>query len=116
MAEFVGARTAVAKTLSGVEASEVRKLAKPTVVPWAVNQVSWHARPTYDRLIKSGARLRQAQMAALEGRSPDVREATAAHRRAIAEAVQEAERLARSAGARPAPDALMRTFEALSLA
>lgn len=111
---FVAARGALAKTLTGPDAARVRKLPKPTRIPWAVNQVYWKARRAYDRLLASGKRLRQAQIAALEGRSADVRAATDAHRQAIAEAVQQAERLA--AGSPPAPDALTRTFEALSLA
>jgi len=94
----------------------VKALAKPTVVPWAANQVYWRARATYDRPLKSGERLRKAQIAALEGKSSDVRTATDQHRRAIADAVKEAERLAGADGSKPAPDALMRTFEALSLA
>ena len=116
LSEFTAARNALAKTLSGDEAKRVRALAKPTVVPWAVNQVYWHARAAYDRLMKSGERLRKAQIAALEGRSADVRAASEAHRHAIAEAVAEAERLAASAGSKPGADALARTFEALSLA
>jgi hypothetical protein len=114
--EFTGARNALAKTLSGDDAKRVRALAKPTLVPWAVNQVYWRARAAYDRLMKTGERLRKAQIAALEGRSADVRAASEAHRHAIAEAVAEAERLAASGGSKPGTDALARTFEALSLA
>jgi hypothetical protein len=115
-AEFTGARNALAKALTKDDAKLVKALAKPTVVPWAVNQVYWRARSTYDRLIKIGEKLRIAQIAALEGRSADVRAASDAHRRAISEAVAEAERLAATAGVKPAADALARTFEALSLA
>jgi hypothetical protein len=114
--EFTGARNALAKSLTGGDALRVRALAKPTVVPWAVNQVYWHARGTHDRLMKSGERLRAAQIAALEGRPADVRAASDAHRRAIGDAVAEAQRLAATAGATPGADALARTFEALSLA
>ena len=39
-----------------------------------------------------------------------------AHRRAIADTVAQAERLAAAAGSQPGTDALARTFEALSLA
>ena len=114
---FVPSRNALAKTLTGADAAQVRALAKPTVVPWAVNQVYWQARPTYDKVIKSGERLRAAQIASLEGRrGGDVREAGDTHRRALADAAKEAERLAAKVGAKPAADALMRTFEALSLA
>jgi colicin import membrane protein len=116
LSAFTGARNALAKSLSGDEAKRVRALVKPAVVPWAVNQVYWRARPTYERVMKSGERLRAAQIDALEGKSADVRGAAAAHRRAIAEAVAEAERQAAAAGSKPAADALMRTFEALSLA
>ena len=114
--EFTGARNALAKSLTGGEAARVRALAKPTVVPWAVNQVYWRARGTYDRLMKAGEKLRAAQIAALEGRAADVRAASDAHRRAIGDAVAEAERLAAPAGAKPGADALARTFESLSLA
>jgi hypothetical protein len=113
---FTPARNALAKTLKGDDAARVRALAKPTVVPWAVNQVYWRARTTYDRLMASGEKLRAAQIAALEGRAADVRAASEAHRRAIGDAVTEAERLSAPAGARPGADALARTFETLSLA
>lgn len=113
---FIPARTALAKALTGDDAKRVRSLAKPTVVPWAVNQVFWRARPTYDAVIRAGERLRKAQIAALEGRTADVRGASDAHRRALAEAVKEAERLSASSGSKPSPDALTRTFETLSLA
>ena len=114
---FVTARNALAKTLTGDEAKRVRALVKPTVVPWSVNQVYWQARATYDKLIKSGERLRAAQIASLEGRrGADVREAGDSHRTALADAVKAAERIAAAASANPPADALMRTFETLSLA
>jgi hypothetical protein len=116
LAGFTGARNALAKSLTGDDAKRVRALAKPTLVPWAVNQVYWRARAAYDRLLKAGARLRNAQIAALEGQAADVRAAGEAHRRAVADAVGEAERLAAASGSKPSPDALSRAFEALSLA
>jgi hypothetical protein len=114
-AEFVSARTALAKTLTGDDAKRVKALTKPTVVPWAVNQVYWHARDGYERVLKSGEKLRQAQLAALKGRAVDVREATVAHRQAIADAVKAATRLASENGAHPDPEPLARLFEALSI-
>jgi len=113
--QFTAARNALAKTLSGAEASRVRKLAKPSLVPWTVNQLYWRARSTYDRLLTSGARLRKAQIDALEGRRADVRSAGDAHRAAIADAVKESMRIAAAANIHPAVDALTRTVEALSL-
>lgn len=114
--EFTAARNALAKALGGDEAKRVKALAKPNLVPWAVNQVYWRARGVYDRLLKAGDRLRKAQIAALEGRHADVRAANDAHRHAIAEGVAEAERLAAAHDSKPSPDALTRTFEALSIA
>ena len=116
LSEFTAARNALVKQQRGADASRLRKLAKPTVVAWAINQVYWHARKVYDELIKSGEKLRLSQIDALEGKKADVRATGDAHRRAIADAVREAERLAEKSGSHPAQDALMRTFEALSLA
>jgi hypothetical protein len=112
---FVAARTALAKTLTGADAQRVRRLTKPTVVPWAVNQVYWRDRRAWDQLVKTGEQLRKAQVAALEGRKADIRAATEAHRQAVADAVQKAERIAAADDVHPAADALMRTFEAISL-
>jgi hypothetical protein len=114
--EFVAGRGALAKTLAGVEAKRVKGLPKPTIVPWAVNQVYWHARPVYDRLVSSGEKLRAAQIDALKGRPADVRRATEAHRKAMADAVTEALRLASGAGTHPGADELTKTLEAVSLA
>jgi hypothetical protein len=116
LSEFTAARNALVKTQRGADATRVRTLAKPTVVAWAVNQVYWQTRATFDRLMKAGDALRRAQLAALAGKHADLRSASEAHRRALADAVKEAERLAAATGSHPAPDALMRTFEALSLA
>jgi len=114
--EFTSARNALAKTVSGPDAQRVRKLPKPTVVPWTVNQLYWHNRGVFDRLRKAGERLRAAQIAALKGKPADVRAAADAQRQAIAEAVEHASALAQKAGSRPNADELTRTLEALSLA
>ena len=66
--------------------------------------------------MKHGAALRRAQVSSLKGRSADVRQATEAHREAVALAVKEATRLAANDGVQVNPDALARTVEALSLA
>jgi hypothetical protein len=114
--EFTAARTALAKTLKGDAARDVRALKKPTTVPWAVNQVYWKARPTYDAAMKAGQALRHAQIATLKGKKADVRAATEAHRRTIAAAVREAAHIASSAGVNPNAEQLARMFEAVSLA
>ena len=113
---FTASRNALAKTLSGDAARQVRALKKPSAVAWAVNQLFWKARPVYDALMKAGHALRSAQIAALKGKKGDVRAATDAHRHAVAEAVKRAQEIAGRGGVNPHTDQLARMLEALSLA
>lgn len=115
LAEFTAARNALAKSIGGADASRVKGLEKPTVVPWAINQLYWHDRAAWDRLMKSGAALRTAQIAALEGKKADVRKAGEAHRKALAESVERATELSGRHGAKPQPEPLSRMLEALSI-
>ena len=108
--EFTAARNALAKTLKGAEATRVKALVKPTAVPWAVNQLYWHRRSTYDRLLTAGGVLRDAQIAALGGRGAagaTSARANEAHRKALAEAVRDASALASEQGVHPATDQLV---------
>ena len=115
LGEFTAARNALAKTVGGADAALVKRLEKPTVVPWAVNQLYWRDRAAWDQLMKSGAALRTAQIAALEGKKADVRKASDAHRKSLAEAVERATQLAAERDAKPGPDPLTRMLEALSI-
>ena len=115
-ADFTAARNALAKTLTGDAARQVKALKKPSAVAWAVNQVFWRARPAYDALMNAGHALRTAQIAALKGRKADVRAATDVHRRAVAQAVERAQKMSAGAAVNPNADQLARMFEALSLA
>jgi hypothetical protein len=115
LGDFTAARNALAKTLSGADASRVKRLEKPTVVPWAINQLYWHDRAAWDRLMKTGAALRDAQIAALEGKKADVRKAGDAHRKAVADAVARATELAAEHDAKPGAEPLARMLEALSI-
>lgn len=114
--EFTAARNALAKTLTGDAARDVKALKKPSAVAWAVNQLFWKARPLYDALMKAGHALRAAQIAALKGKKGDVRATTEKHRRAVADAVKRAQQIAAQAGVNPSTDHLARMLEALSLA
>lgn len=130
LASFTAARNDLARSLAragaSADAARVKALTKPAVVPWAVNQVYWHARSIWDRLIAAGQAVRAAQISALEqpgaplahvqrGRAA-VHDATTAHRTAIADAVHQAVRLAGQANTRPNADELARMLEAVSLA
>lgn len=124
-----------------VDGAAVKALAKPTVIPWAINQVFWRARSIWDRLIDAGAALRGSQLAALAGTPAAAgpsrpakpggaqgsakasgvsgkgrTDLAADHRRAVADAVHQAVRAAAEAGVQPAVDQLTRTLEAISLA
>jgi hypothetical protein len=114
--DFTPARNALAKKVAGAEGRQVRQLAKPTLVPWTVNQVYWRARPLYERLLKSGAALRTAQMAALEGDRADTRRAADAFRGVLTDAVKRGVDLAGGEGSRPAADEVGQMLEALALA
>lgn len=113
--EFTAARNALAKTLTGEAARDVKALKKPNAVAWAVNQLYWKARPAWDALMKAGHALRAAQIAALKGRKSDVRETTDKHRKTVADAVKRAQQIAAGANVNPNTDQLARMFDALSL-
>ena len=116
LSDFTAARNALAKTLKGDDAARVKRLEKPSVVAWSANQLYWRDRRTFDRLMASGRALRRAQIAALKGRSSDVRETTSEHRTALAAALAAATGIAKESGANPSPEALSRMLEALSVA
>jgi hypothetical protein len=103
LAEFTSARDELARELRrGGDrdgAGEVKRLRKPSVVAWALNQVSRADRAQAQRLIEAGARLREAQQRLLagEGREP-FQQAAADERRLVDELAQEAERELGAAG------------------
>lgn len=126
LAEFTAARNALAKGLAPADAARVKKLAKPAVVPWLINQVFWHARSVYDRLLEAGAAVRRTQIQAIEkpgtttARAQQardrVRDAGERHRKAVADAVHQALRIAGQHELTPHADALARMLETISLA
>jgi hypothetical protein len=64
LAEFTAARNALAKELSD---PELRKLKKPTVPAWAVNQLARRREVDMRRLIRAGEALESAQRDAVAG-------------------------------------------------
>jgi hypothetical protein len=88
--EFTQKRNALAKELSGESKKQVKFLTKPPLPIWAVNQLFWHDRPTYNALIDASEKLRTAHRSLLSGLSgpkADVRKAEAVHRAALEKAV-----------------------------
>lgn len=70
LAEFTGARNALAKQLKQegrtLDAERVKALAKPPAPAWAVNQLYWQDPKTFERLLTLGERVRKAQSGQLE--------------------------------------------------
>jgi hypothetical protein len=79
LADFTAARNALAKT----GRADVRALAKPTLPAWAVNQLYWRDRKTYNALVTAADTQRRAHHAVLAGRKGDLRAAGKAHDAAI---------------------------------
>jgi hypothetical protein len=112
---FIAERDAVAKRLrSGGErakADELRKLKKPNLPAWAINQGVRADRSAAQRLIAAGERLNAAQEAALSGAGPtELREAIADQQDAV-EAMLGA--IESSLESEPAPGVLDRVRETL---
>jgi hypothetical protein len=101
--EFTAARNALAKS-SG--SSEVKKLEKPNLAAWTVNQLYWRDRKAYDEVINAAERMRGAYKQMLAGKTADVRGAEEIHEEALREAKQVARRLL-EAGGHPNPEAVM---------
>jgi len=101
--EFTAARNALAKD-SG--ASEVKKLEKPNLAAWTVNQLYWRERKAYDEVIKAAERMRAAYKQMLAGKTADVRGAEEIHAEALREAKQSARKILEDGG-HPNADAVM---------
>ena len=102
-AEFVAARDELARELKAQgqpdEAAAIRKLRRPTVAVWAVNQVARQDRTVVDALVSCAADARVAQREAIEQRNPErLREALAARRRAFAKVAKAARSVVEASG------------------
>lgn len=86
---FVAERNALAKR-SGADAARIKALEKPNAAAWAVNQIYWHHRPLFDRLIKAATRSRAAHGQALAGKKADVQTADFQHQAVVRDAIARA--------------------------
>jgi hypothetical protein len=101
--EFTAARNALAKE-SGE--SGVKKLEKPNLAAWAVNQLYWRERKLYDDVLKTSEQMRTAYKQMLAGKSADVRAAEVFRGEAMRKAKDAIRRLLEEAGNKAA-DAIM---------
>ena len=118
LSEFTNARDELAKQDASRRA-EIRRLPKPNVAAWAVNQLYWRERGAYEALVVSSERLRKAHMASLTGKTADVPAAEAAHanaRRSAADRVRKMLEEAGDAGSPATMTAIGETLDALPTA
>ena len=121
LGEFVERRNEFARSLrkdgNRPAADEVRRLRKPTLPAWTVNQLARREKMRLRGLLTAGERLRKAHEELLVGGSPEaLQQGRDGERRAIAELVGAAEALLKEAG-HPASEAtLERVSETLHAA
>jgi hypothetical protein len=123
LAEFTGARNAVAARLKRAgradDANVVKALAKPSVSAWVVNQLYWNHREEFDRLLAAGQRVRDAQASGTAAQIAGARESLETRREAISHLSKLATSILSDAGQNPSPDTIHRitiNLEALSAA
>jgi hypothetical protein len=120
--EFTVARDALAKRLRADgradDAAQVKKLRRPTVPAWAINQVARRHPDALAELIKAGDAVAAAQRKALSGvRDSGLRDASHQRRELIDRVWKAAAVLLKESGVDPAPhrQAVADTLEAASL-
>ena len=99
--EFTAARNALAKETGS---ADVKRLQKPPVGAWAINQVYWRRRSDWDAFAAAAAALKQAHAAVLTGKRADLRAAGKAHEEALDGVLKAALAILADAG-QPATDA-----------
>jgi hypothetical protein len=111
--QFTPARNTLAKEL---KRAAIKELEKPSAAAWAVNQLFWRQRSTYDQLVKSADRLRGEPPNILPGKSSDIRHAEQDHRGAIKDATEKIRAMLQNADQPLSPQtltAIQETLEAL---
>ena len=108
--EFTPARNALAKELGD---SSIKKLEKPNVAAWAVNQLYWRERKLYDEVIKTAGQLRAAYKQQLAGKASDVRAAEVFQKEAMRRAKDAIRRMLEEAGNKAADAVMMPITETL---
>jgi len=121
LAEFTAARNALATRLQKAgrsgEAERVKSFAKPPVSAWAVNQLYWAHRETFDALIAAGKQLRTAYILQLKNKPADTQKPTAARREALTSLLGWADLILREGGHSPTAETMRRittNLEAIS--
>ena len=112
LAEFTPARNALAKG-AGPDAPAIKRLHRPHAAAWAVNQLYWRRRKTYERLVAASERLRATHGQLLSGKKVDLAGAEQAHRDAIKAALDEIRDLLKESGEKASPATMTAVLETL---
>jgi hypothetical protein len=110
--EFTAARNALAKQ-AGPDAAAIKRLHRPHAAAWAVNQLYWRRRRTFDRLVTASERLRTAHAQTLRGGRADIAAAERAHREALKTATNEIRDVLTESGEKPSPATMTAVSETL---
>ena len=98
LAEFTGARNALAKTLTGAEKKTVGSLVKPSLPMWVINLTYWRDPSSYNALIDAAEKLRTAHRSILSGNKTDTRKPEQLHRATLEKAFAKAIGIAEKSG------------------
>lgn len=85
--EFVSARNALSRRLSGGEADRVRALKKPAPAAWAANQLYWRARDAFLEVGRTADELLSSMKGAGSGGPSGLRDASKARRESVQKAL-----------------------------
>jgi hypothetical protein len=96
--EFTAARNALAKRAGGAGGAGIKALQKPPIAAWAVNQLYWHKRDVYDKLIETAETMRAAHANVLSGKRADLRSAGKEHEDALEDAIRQTVKLMQDGG------------------
>ncbi|HUU33098.1 MAG TPA: hypothetical protein VMW48_03485 [Vicinamibacterales bacterium] len=110
---FTVARNALAKTS---RRPELKKLEKPSLPAWTVNQLHWHHRPVLNRVEAAAAALVEQHRRTLTGVPAEIAPAEQTHRAALQEALAAARAVLRAGGHPDTPatlEAIRNTLQAL---
>jgi hypothetical protein len=114
LAQFTEERNALLKRVpAGAEKAAVRALQKPNVAAWAVNQLYWQRRKTFDRFLQAAERLRAAHLQQLSGKRADVAGAESDHREAMKAALDDIRELLSAGGEAASPATMTAVSETL---
>ena len=114
--EFTAARNELLKRVPASEKPHIQNLSKPNVPAWAVNQLYWRDRKTYDSLVRAAERVRAAHAQAIKGRSVDLAAVELPHAVAVKRAAERIREILGRAGdvaSTPTMNAVMDTLQAL---